>query len=150
MSTRSLLHQARLSECLKRFADHKPSGLTVTDGCLQNNISKYKFFYWKRLLKDEAVTQMLPEIVPLAVPASVPAVPSEPATLSTTDTTSATRASCTTFTPNSCARFYINGMTIELDSSASESFIGILGIRSVAGCALNCSNRSTISPSVTL
>lgn len=126
MSTRSLLHQARLNEWLKRFADHKASGLSVTDWCLQNNISKYKFFYWKRLLKDEAVTQMLPEIVPLAVPASVPAVPSEPATLSTTDTTSATRAtraSCTTFTPNSCARVYINGMTIELDSSASESFI---------------------------
>ena len=126
MSTRSLLHQARLNEWLKRFADHKSSGLSVTDWCLQNNISKYKFFYWKRLLKDEAVTQMLPEIVPLAVPASVPAVPSEPATLSTTDTTSATRAtraSCTTFTPNSCARVYINGMTIELDSSASESFI---------------------------
>ena len=131
MSTRSLLHQARLNEWLKRFADHKASGLSVTDWCLQNNISKYKFFYWKRLLKDEAVTQMLPEIVPLAMPASVPAtpsVPSEPA-LSTTDTTSATRAthaSCTTFTPNSCARVYINGMTIEPDSSASESFIHTL------------------------
>lgn len=126
MSTKSHLHQARLNEWLKHFADHKASGLSVTDWCLQNNISKYKFFYWKRLLKDEAVTQMLPEIVPLAMPASVPAVPSEPAQLSTTDATSATRAtraSCTTFTPNSCARFYINGMTIELDSTAPEHFM---------------------------
>ena len=126
MSTKSLLHQARLNEWLKHFADHKASGLSVTDWCLQNNISKYKFFCWKRLLKDEAVTQMLPEIVPLTMPASVPAVPSEPAQLSTTDTTSATRAtrvSCTTFTPNSYARVYINGMTIELDSTAPEHFM---------------------------
>ena len=87
MSTKSLLHQARLNEWLKHFVDHKASGLSVTDWCLQNNIIKYKFFYWKRLLKDEAITQMLPKIVPLAMPASVPAVPSEPAQLSTTDTT---------------------------------------------------------------
>ena len=123
MSTKSLLHKARLNEWLKHFADHKASGLSVTDWCLQNYISKYKFFYWKRLLKDEAVTQILSEIIPLTMPASVPAVPSEPAQLSTTDTTSATRAtraSCTTFAPNSCARFYINGMTIELDSTAPE------------------------------
>lgn len=123
MSTKSLLHQARLNEWITRFADQKASGLSVTDWCLQNNISKYKFFYWKRLLKDEAVTQMLPEIVPLAMPASVPVVPSAPAPSITADTASATRTSCTTFTPNSCARVYINGMTIELDSSASESFI---------------------------
>ena len=123
MSTKSLLHQARLNEWITRFADQKASGLSVTDWCLQNNISKYKFFYWKRLLKDEAVTQMLPEIVPLAMPASVPVVPSAPAPSITADTASSTRTSCTTFTPNSCARVYINGMTIELDSSASESFI---------------------------
>ena len=123
MSTKSFLHQARLKEWINKFADRKASGLSVTDWCLQNNISKYRFFYWKRLLKEEAVTQMLPEIVPLTMSAPVPAVPSEPAPISTTDTASATRTSCTTFTPNSCARVYINGMTIELDSSASESFI---------------------------
>ena len=49
MSTKSLLHQARLNEWLKHFADHKASELSVTDWCLQNNISKYKFFYWNRL-----------------------------------------------------------------------------------------------------
>ena len=76
MSTKSLLLQARLNEWLKHFADHKASGLSVTDWCLQTNISKYKFFYWKWLLKDEAITQMLPKIVPLAMHASVPAVPS--------------------------------------------------------------------------
>lgn len=125
MSTKSLLHQALLNEWLKHFADHKASCLSVTDWCLQNNISKYKFFYWKRLLKDEAVTQMLPEIVPLAMPA----VPSEPGPLTTPNTTSATRATRatrTTFTPNSAARVYINGMTIELDPSASETFIRTL------------------------
>jgi len=79
MSTKSFLHQARLKEWINKFTDHKASGLSVTDWCLLNNISKYKFFYWKRILKEEAVAQMLPEIVPLTMPAPVPAVPSEPA-----------------------------------------------------------------------
>ena len=58
---------------------------------------------------------MLPEIVPLAMPA----VSSELGPLTTDNTIStpcATRASRTTFTPNFGVRVYINGMTIELDS----------------------------------
>ena len=50
MSTKSLLHQARLKEWVTKFTDQKASGLSVTDWCLKNNISKYKFLYWKRLL----------------------------------------------------------------------------------------------------
>ena len=61
MSTNSLLHQARLAEWAPHIADQKASGLTVTAWCEQNNISRDKFFYWKRLLKDEAVSQMLPD-----------------------------------------------------------------------------------------
>ncbi len=120
MSTKSLLHQAKLNEWASRFADQKASGLSVTEWCRLNHFNRDQFFYWKRLLKDEAVTQMLPEIVPLAMPAS-PSVPLPDPTPN--PTTRPTCTSCATFTPNPTARVFINGITIEIDSNASETFI---------------------------
>ena len=124
MSTKSLLHQAKLNEWISRFADQKASGLTVTEWCIQNNLSKYKYFYWKRLLKEEAIEQALPDIVPLAMPSS-PMNPTQVITGSSelASASSATRASYTSFASSSCARLFINGICIELDSSAPESFI---------------------------
>ena len=115
MSTNSLIHQAKLAEWAPHIADQKASGLTVTAWCEQNNISRDKFFYWKRLLKDEAVSQMLPDIVPI----TLPSVSTENPTPNSGGT------SCTTCTtaPTSAARVLINGITIELNSNASESFI---------------------------
>ena len=118
MSTNSLIHQAKLAEWAPHIADQKASGLTVTAWCEQNNISRDKFFYWKRLLKDEAVSQMLPDIVPI----TLPSVSTETPTLNSDGT------SCTTCTtaPTSAARVLINGITIELNSNASESLISHL------------------------
>ena len=126
MSTKSLLHQALLNEWASRFADHKASGLSVAEWCKENNLSQYKYFYWKRQLKEEVTIQALPEIVPLAMP-STPAndsdVSSNPHASDVTGATGATCATCASFPSNPCARVLINGMTIELDSSASEIFI---------------------------
>ena len=120
MSTRSMLHQANLNEWSKRLADQKSSGLSVMEWCKLNNLSKYQYFYWKRQLKEEAFEQVLPEIVPLAIP-------SAPATSQIIPTTSEVArkncASCATFAPNPTARIMINGVSIEIDSSASEAFI---------------------------
>ncbi len=121
MSTKSMLHQAMLNEWASRFADHKASGLSVAQWCKENNLSQYKYFYWKRQLKEEVTLQALPEIVPLAMP-SAPIV-SEPPVPKSSELASATCASCASFSSNSCARVLINGMTVEIDSSASESFI---------------------------
>ncbi len=116
MSTNSLIHQAKLAEWAPHIADQKASGLTVTAWCEQNNISRDKFFYWKRLLKDEAVSQMLPDIVPI----TLPSVSTKNPTLNSGCTSCTT---CATFTPTPTARVLINGITIELNSNASESFI---------------------------
>ena len=120
MSTKSMLHQATLNEWASRFADQKSSGLSVAEWCEQNNLSRYKFFYWKRQLKEEAIEQVLPEIVPLTIPSvqtnEAPSVP-------TATVGSETCASCATFAPNPTARIMINGVSIEIDSSASEAFI---------------------------
>ena len=121
MSTKSMLRQAKLNEWAVRFSDQKASGLTVKEWCSQNNLSRDKFFYWKRLLKENAIEQALPEIVPLAMPLVPEPVNS---TLSdTTDDACESCASCTSCASNSCARLLINGICIELDSSAPEAFI---------------------------
>ena len=114
MSSNSLLQQARLKDWSLKIADQKSSGLSVSKWCRQNNLSKNMFFYWKHKLKDELVTQMLPEIVPLTPPSTIPTVSKESCT------------TCTTFKPTACARIYINGISIEVDSSASDAFITTL------------------------
>ena len=121
MSTKSMLHQVKLNEWASRFADQKSSGLTVSDWCKQNALSTHKFFYWKRQLKEEVVEQALPEIVPLATP-SVQMTENQ-AVSNNSMVAGETCASCATFASNPSARLYINGICIELDSSANEAFI---------------------------
>jgi len=53
MSTKSLIHQAKLNEWATRFADLKASGLPVKEWCLHNNISKDKYFYGSVLSKTK-------------------------------------------------------------------------------------------------
>ncbi len=115
MSTKSMLHQAMLNEWVARFSDQKSSGLTIVEWCQQNNFSEHQFYYWKRQLKDEVVSHALPEIVPLAVPSVTP--------IPTAEVTGETCTSCTTFASNSCAKITLNGICIEIDSSAPEVFI---------------------------
>ena len=120
MSTRSMLHQAKLNEWAKRLSDQKESGLPVMEWCKLNNISKYQYFYWRRQLKEEALEQVLPEIVPLAMPSA----PSPSQIIPTTsEVARESCASCASFAPNSSARILINGISIEIDSSAPETFI---------------------------
>ena len=68
MNANQKLHQARLCEWAARFRDQKASGLTVPSWCEQNHLSVHAYNYWKHQLKQEAVGQMLPEIVPLSLP----------------------------------------------------------------------------------
>ena len=123
MSTKSLLHQAKLKEWASRFIDQKASGLSVAEWCKQNNLSRHKFFYWKRLLKEEAIEQVLPEIVPLAMPSATNDISAAQVVSQVPTLARENRASCTTFASNSCARLFINGVCIEIEPSAPESFI---------------------------
>ncbi len=68
-------------------------------------MSKDKFFYWKRKLKDQFVESQLPEIVPLASPISQPCC-----TSCATDTTMATSSLLIT----------IDGISIEINDNTSE------------------------------
>lgn len=122
MNSRQKLHQAQMKEWATRFADQKASGLTVKEWCDQNHFSIHRYHYWKRLLKDEIVDQVLPspDIVPILLPTAVPAAspsPSDaynPIALST-DSTSGTTAKIT-----------MNGISIEVNDTVSPEFLTAL------------------------
>ncbi len=125
MSPKTILHQTTLEKWAARFTDQKASGLTVDDWCAQNGVSRDSYFYWKRKLKNELITQVIPEIVPLALPetpvSELNVLPSAPCRGNLPS-----GATCTTYasnTTNSSAKIHIGDVTIELATSAPESFI---------------------------
>ena len=117
MNARQKLHQVHLQEWTVRFADQKASGLTVRQWCEQNNFSFHTYNYWKHLLKEEVVSQVLPDIVPLSVPAasdsdhSLEIPKPEIRSIRSNDPT---------------VKIQINGISIEIDSSVSEEFLSKL------------------------
>ncbi len=125
MNAKQKLHQAHLQEWASRFTDQKASGLTVKQWCEQNHFSIHTYNYWKHLLKEEIVDQMLPDIVPLPAPTVATSVlPLEP------DTHDSIRANCAIHSNGSTAMLTVNGISIEIDASVSEEFLRTL-IRAV-------------------
>ena len=115
MNARQKLHQAQLQEWASRLAEQKAQGLTNKELCKQNNISIHSYNYWKRLLKEELVDQMLPDIVPLSLPIQSGQPLDTPHTLHTINCTN--RTNCTTY------KLSINGFEFELDSNISPEFL---------------------------
>ena len=123
MNAKQKLHQAHLREWAARFADQKASGLTVRTWCEQNDLSIHKYNYWKHLLKEEVVDQVLPDIVPLALPSSYAA--SDLPTTQASQPVRTNRAIRANYT-NSNVKFCIDGVAIEIDPSVSEEFLRTL------------------------
>ena len=129
MNAKQKLHQAHLTEWAARFSEQKASGLTVRQWCEQNNLSIHKYNYWKHLLKEDVVDQMLPDIVQLSVPSSLSssnAIPPENSHLNPAVSVRSNRANCT----NANVRLCIDGVAVELEPSVSEDFLRTL-IRAV-------------------
>lgn len=117
MTTKQKLHQLHLNEWATRFAEQKASGLTAQLWCTQNNISIHAYNYWKHLLKQEVVDQMLPEIVPLPLSSGIttPEIPQSPLPLFS--------ANCANRTIRATAKLTLNNVCIEVDDSISETFL---------------------------
>ena len=134
MNAKQKLHQANLREWAARFADQKASGLTIRQWCDQNHLSFHKYNYWKHLLKEEVVDQVMPDIVPLSLPASLLAenYSSSPVPVSSNRTNRANRTNCANRTnyPNSNVKLCVDGVSLELDPSIPEDFLRTL-IRAV-------------------
>lgn len=69
MNANAKLHQLHLEQWTARFRDQAASGLSVKDWCTQNNFTIHNYYYWKRVLKEEYVDSVLPDIVPILQPA---------------------------------------------------------------------------------
>ena len=74
MATNQKLRQAKIAKWVSLINDQASSGLKVTDWCKQNNISKHAYFYWKRIIKEEYVQSILPDIVPIGPVSDKPSV----------------------------------------------------------------------------
>ena len=117
MDAKQKLHQVHLQEWTVRFADQKASGFTVRQWCEQNNLSFHTYNYWKHFLKEEVVEQVLPDIVPL----TVPALSDSDSSLETA--TPEIRANRAIRSNGSNIKLQINGVSIEIDASVSEEFL---------------------------
>lgn len=123
MNARQKLRQAHLQEWAVRFSEQKASGLTIRQWCEENDFSIHAYNYWKRLLKEEAVNQVLPDIVPVSVPV-----------ISSLDTSTeivspiirANRTNCAIQSNVSDVTMQINGVSISIDPSVSEAFLNKL------------------------
>lgn len=113
MKTTEKLHQIHLNEWASRFSDQKASGLTVKQWCEQNNFSIHTYNYWKHVLKEEFASQVLPDIVPIAI--SEPKAPIVP--------TSSFNSSLTNCSNRATAKLTMNDISIEFDSSIPEEFL---------------------------
>ena len=65
MNAKQKLHQTKLSQWAVHFQKQADSGLTIKNWCDQNNISIHTYNYWKHALKEEYVSTVLPDIVPV-------------------------------------------------------------------------------------
>ena len=115
MNAKQKLHQLHLQEWAGRFAEQKASGLTVQQWCEVNHFSFHTYNYWKHLFKEEVVDQVLPDIVPIAVPT----VPDSNSSLEVTGISSIR-------SNQSAIELRINGFCIEIDTSVSAEFLSKL------------------------
>ena len=89
MNANQKIHDAKLIEWAALIKEQSESGLTIAGWCSQKGVTKDKYFYWKRLVKEACLDSVMPEIVPLnAGPinsqSSIPVLP-EPAPSSNYD-----------------------------------------------------------------
>ena len=117
MNNKQKLHQIKLTQWASRFQEQAASGLTVKAWCAENNVTIHTYNYWKHLLKQDAVDQLLPDIVPL----SFPTVPTVSEVESQTPSSVNSKRSI-----RSTARLTLGDIFIEVDDYASEAFLSAL------------------------
>ena len=117
MNARQKLHQLHLQEWTARFAEQKASGLTVRQWCDQNNYSIHTYNYWKHILKEQVADQLLPDIVPLSLPESLPACSDNSLPVHADLTNRTIRANCST------VKLTVNDIVIEVGIDIPEDFL---------------------------
>lgn len=134
MNANKTFHQANLDKWTAIFQEQKDSGLTVKDWCAQNNVSPHAYYYWKRLAKEAYMDSVLPEIVPIALPATddnaLSEAPHFPAETHSPDDSRDLYISPDTFNtkapvsaPSENVTISVNGIQINIYTTASDDLI---------------------------
>lgn len=125
------LHQMKLQDWALKIKDQASSGLLVSEWCAQNHVTRYQLHYWKRLVKEAAIEQMLPEIVPL--PLSTPDTDSSHTGFPCRATSASSAASSCDEPAHSSVSLKVNGISLELDPSTPTDFL-IKLMKAVSQC----------------
>lgn len=62
------IHQANLSRWAMLIKEQASSGLKVKDWCEQNGYSYHAYNYWKHIIKQTCMDNVIPDIVPVTPP----------------------------------------------------------------------------------
>lgn len=116
MKANSKLHQAKLQQWAALISDQNASGLKIKDWCTANGVSFHAYNYWKHILKQQVVDQVIPDIVPISLSQASITVPAGNHDIPD-------RAICANRTNPADVRMSINGISFELESSVPESFL---------------------------
>lgn len=121
MNSNQKLHQAKLNQWAARITDQKSSGLTVREWCLQTGVTIHAYNYWKHLLKEDLVEQVLPDIAPLTPPDRMALPAQSRISFSMPGVTDrAGRANCSIY---ATARLVIGDVAIEVTENTPESLL---------------------------
>ncbi len=114
MNAKQKLHQTYLRECAARLSGQNTSGLTVRQLCEQDQLSIYKYNYWKYMLKEEVIKQMLPDIIPVSF------------SISATRHLVRTNRTIRTNPSGPSVILCIDGISIEIDPAVPKDFLHTL------------------------
>lgn len=130
MKSKELVRQAFPNEWSSRFADQKTSGLTIREWCEQNNLSFHKCNYWKHQLKEEFLSQTVPDIVPLLLPISSNPIPVQCGSLTIHDSDDlaicANRAIRTNLNEKTSINLSVNGISVYVPENHLSAFVKAL------------------------
>ena len=118
-----ITHKVRCEQWTAIINECLASGMPKTTWCKANGISDKQFFYWQRILRQEAYQQMESQSAPPASSALVPDVKEEksshPAFVEIRPVTSETGSS--TFRPD--VIIHSGDLTVEIANTASEELL---------------------------
>lgn len=67
MNARQKIHQTNLALWTQRIQEQANSGLTIKAWCAETGLSIHRYNYWKHLIKEAYVDQVLPDIIPVPI-----------------------------------------------------------------------------------
>lgn len=109
MEDKLSVSQARMQQWANIIRKQKESGLTIDAFCESNNISRNRFFYWQKKIRETAIQTVSNRFVEVTVPADE--IPIE------------------TIPRSGCIVISLNGAVLTVDNNVSaELLVRVIGV----------------------